>query len=430
MLYRLICACIFSMLLVLPLSVTATGVTNYDKLITADFWTQKNPDGDKLILDADGVEQFNAKIRLTSPTVPDFLSYPETVSGADLKAKIMNYEILEDELYLHGNKVSDNYKRILREQTNINNIPASVNVRYGVVVRRSSLRNLPTGEGLFYYAGDTDFDALQETTLDPGEPVIILHQSANKFFYYIQAINYSGWISTFNLAFTDEKTWRQFAAPEKFLVVTDANMTLKIGSEQVVYQQGSKLPILRSTEVYQVLTPMRKKDGTLMKEELFIKKDNPSVHEGYLPYTANNVIRSAFKFYGMPYGWGGMKKSVDCSSLLFNVYRTVGITLPRNADEQERGAGVCHDLTGLDIVQKQTAINALFPGSGLYMDGHCLMFLGNINNEPYGLHALGSYVNSKGERVVTMQVVVSDLSLIRGTGENFIEAMTSAVEFK
>lgn len=430
MLYRFLCVCIFTMLLALPLSAAAAGITNYDKLITADFWCQKNPQGEQIILDAQGVENFNAAVRKASVSVPDLLEYPDKVNGASLKAKIMHYDILEDELYLHGNKVSENYKKILRNQTNVNAIPATVTPRYGVIVRRSSLRNLPTGEGLFYYAGDTDFDALQETELDPGEPVIVLHQSVNKFFYYIQSVNYSGWISTFNLALTDERTWRQFADPDKFLVVTDANLTLKIGSEQVVYQQGSKLPIVRSSEVYQVLTPMRKKDGTLMKQELFIKKDNTAVHEGYLPYTSNNILRSAFKFYGMPYGWGGMKKSVDCSSLLFNAYRTVGIVLPRNADEQEQTAGMYHDLHNLGSAQKQAVINKLMPGSGLYMDGHCMMYLGNINNEPYGLHALGSYVNEKGERVVTMKVVVSDLTLRRGTGESFLESLTSAVEFK
>lgn len=206
MLYRFLCVCIFTMLLALPLSAAAAGITNYDKLVSADFWCQKNPQGEQVILDTEEVKALNDKIRAASPTVPDLLNYPSTVSGASLKTKIMNYEILEDELYLHGNKVSENYKKILRNQTNVNAIPAKVVPRYGVIVRRSSLRNLPTGEGLFYYAGDTDFDALQETELDPGEPVIVLHQSANKFFYYIQSLNYSGWISTFNVALTDEKT--------------------------------------------------------------------------------------------------------------------------------------------------------------------------------------------------------------------------------
>ena len=75
--------------------------------------------------------------------------------------------------------MSDNYKNILRTQTNIKAIPSTVNVRYGVTTARAAIRNLPSGQGLFYYAADKEFDVLQETMLDPGEPVAILHQSAN-----------------------------------------------------------------------------------------------------------------------------------------------------------------------------------------------------------------------------------------------------------
>ena len=38
-------------------------------------------------------------------------------------------------------------------------------MRYGVTVRRSNLRVLPTNEGLFYYPTDNNFDALQELLL-------------------------------------------------------------------------------------------------------------------------------------------------------------------------------------------------------------------------------------------------------------------------
>lgn len=430
MLYRLLNVCLLAVLLTFSHNASATGITNYNRLVSADYWTEINPDGDQLLLDAKGVQALNVKILGTSPSVQNLVNYPNTVKGSILKSKISNYDILLDELYLHGNKISDNYRRILRLQTNAENIPAQIIPRYGIIVRRSSLRNLPTGEGLFYYAGDNDFDALQETELDPGEPVIVLHKSANGFFYYIQTVNYSGWISTFDLALTDKGTWEDFAEPSKFLVVTDANLKLKVGGEQIVYQQGSRLPLLYDKDIYKVLTPIRKKDGTLAKEEIFIQKDNKAVHNGYLPYTSNNILRSAFKFYGMPYGWGGMKNSVDCSSLIFNAFRTVGIILPRNADEQELTAGIHHDLSGLGDSQKQAIINKLLPGSGLYMDGHCMIYLGKINNEPYCLHSLGSYVNEKGQRAVTMKVVVSDLTLRRGSGESFLQALTSAVEFK
>ncbi len=430
MLYKLFCTLLMAFCAVfLPSAGHAAGITQYPALVRADYWMEKNKDGDQVLLDAKGVKAFNAKIRSASRSVPDLLNYPATVSGDSLKTRIMDYLVLDDDLYLHGNKVSENYKNILRKQTNVGAIPAAVTPRYAVTVRRSSLRSLPTGEGLYYYAAERDFDVLQETSLDPGEPLIVLHQSANKYFYYVQSVNYSGWISTFNIAFTDKKTWQQYADPDDFLVVTAANMSLKTSGEQVLYQQGARLPLAgEQGSAYSVEAPIRGKDGNLQKERLLVPK-SADVHKGYLPYTSNNIVRSAFRFYGMPYGWGGLKNSVDCSSLVFNAYRTVGIYLPRNADEQEESAGTKVLLEALGDQQKTEAIDALSPGAALYMEEHTALYLGNINGVPYVIHSLGSYL-SGGQRHTAMKVVVSDLTLQRGSGDSFLTDLRTAVEFR
>ena len=431
MLYRLLCVCLLAFCCVArPGFAEAAGITNYEKLVSSQYWTEQNKDGDKVILDEKGVQAFNAKIREASRTVPDLLSYPATVSGDSLRTKIMDYAVLEDDLYLHGNKVSENYKNILRKQTNTGKLASSVNVRYAVTVRRSSMRILPTGEGLFYYAGDRNFDALQQTELDPGEPLIVLHESANKFFYYVQAVNYCGWISKYNIAFTDKSTWEDFASPKNFVVITDANVQLKVGSEQVLYQQGARLPLVNERgSLYTVLAPLRKKDGSLGTQELLLLKSRKDIHKGYLPYTSNNIIRSAFKFYGMPYGWGGMKNSVDCSSLIFNAYRTVGIILPRDADQQEASAGTSLLLAGLDENQRLEKICSLQPGAGMYMDGHAMLYIGKINAVPYAIHSLGSYYK-EGQRYVMMEVVVSDTTLCRSNGNSFTDELTTLDQFK
>lgn len=413
----------------LPYSAQATGITNYPVLVTPEYWLNKNTEGDNIILDANGVQSFNAKIRQKSRTVVDLANYPATYNGDSLKTKIMDYAVLDDDLYLHGVKVSENYKNILRKQTSVGTIPASVAVRYAVTVRRSPLRNLPTGEGLYYYAADKDFDALQETMLDPAEPVAVLHTSANGFFYYVQSVNYSGWVSKYDVALTDKNTWLQYVQPAKFLVVTDADYILKTAGENVYYQQGARLPVTSEKgNFYTVAAPSRSQYGGLIKQPLLIAKTNNSLHYGYLPYTSNNIVRAAFKFYGRPYGWGGLKNSVDCSSLLFNAYRTVGIVLPRNADEQEQSAGTKHALSGVSGNRIST-LDALTPGAGLYMDGHCMLYLGSINKDPYVIHALGSYYN-KGVRQREMSVVVSDLNLNRASGASFLQELTTAVEYK
>ncbi len=414
--------------LLCPVAAGAAGITNYPPLLNPAHWTAQNTNGDQLVLDSKGVSAFNARVRSASRTVPDLINYPASMSGDALKTKIMDYSVLDDDLYLHGNKVSENYKDILRKQTNINAVPATARLRYGVTVRRTAVRALPTGEGLYYYAGDTDFDALQQTMLDPGEPVIVLHTSANGYFYYVQAVNYSGWVSKFNVALAEKKDWLAFAKPEKFLVVTDAAYTLKTAGENVLYQQGARLPVDSvQGNVYIVLAPVRASSGVLQKQRLFVPKASGSVHYGYLPYTGNNIINAAFKFYGQPYGWGGLKNSVDCSSLVFNAYRTVGIILPRDADQQEQGAGTKHAMSGDDKMRKQQ-INRLQPGTALYMDGHVLIYIGQINGEPYAIHALGSHY-ANGSRKV-MRVVVSDLSLKRASGQTHLQALTNAVEYK
>lgn len=428
MLRRLLCLCLLCLCFI-SVPVNAAGITNFSKLVTADYWIENNTDGDTVLLDAQGVEAFNKQIRKVSPTVVDLENYPTTIKKRVLKAKLNNFEALDEDLYLRGNKVSENYKGILRNLVNAKAITGDVQVRYAVVVRRSNLRNLPTGEGLFYFAADKDFDALQETALDPCDPVAVLHTSENGQFHYVQTINYSGWVSTYDIAFTDRDTWLQYVDPKKFVVVVGKSVKLKTWDETVEYQQGSRIPLSSSDDGAYVLNVAgRGKDGNLDKVKVKVAK-NDALSEGYLPYTSNNILRSAFKFYGEPYGWGGLKNSVDCSSLMYNAYRTVGIYLPRNADEQEASVGLHVELAKLDDAGKLAAIKNLIPGAGLYMDNHCMMYLGKSNDIPFVLHALGSYYN-EGKTVRTMRIVVSDLTLTRHSGNTMLSDLTRAVEFK
>lgn len=65
----------------------------------------------------------------------------------------------------------------------------------------------------------------------------------------------------------------------------------------------------------------------------------------------------------------------------------------------------------------------------MYMDGHCVIYLGHSNDVPYVIHALGSYYQN-GRRISTMRVVVSDLSLGRSSGVSFLNDLTTAKVFK
>ena len=428
MLRRFLCLCLLCLCCV-AVPVNAAGITNFSKLVTADYWIENNTDEDTVVLDAEGIAKLNAEVRKKTPAVHDLENYPATIKGRNLKSMLTNFEALEEDLYLRGNKVSDNYKNILRSLVNTKAVTQEVAVQYAVVVKRANLRNLPTGEALYYFAADNNFDALQETALDPCEPVIVLHTSENKQFHYVQAANYRGWISVYDIAYTDRDTWLQFLKPKHFVVVVGKSIKLKTWNDNVEYQLGSRIPISsEDNKSYVLNVPGRNKNGNLEKVKVKVAK-NASLAEGYLPYTSNNIVRSAFKFYGEPYGWGGLKSSVDCSSLVYNAYRTVGVYLPRNADEQEASAGLHIDLSKLDDAGKLESINALPIGACLYMDGHCMLYLGKSNAIPYVLHALGSYYKD-GKSVNTMRVVVSDLTLQRHNGKTLLSDLTTAVVYK
>lgn len=411
----------------------AVGVTNYEPLTKSDYWIKNNPSGNTVLLDDKGIKNFNSSIQSISRTVVDLANYPDRISGDSLKTRVADYQLLEDELFLNGKKISPRYKELLRNLTNVNAISNVVENKYAVVVRRTNVRNLPTGQGLYYYDNDTEFDVLQETVLDPGEPVIVQHQSSNGWFYFVQAYNYYGWVSKLDIALTDKQTWLQYVKPKNFIVVTSKNLLVGLEKEKLLLQQGAKLPVYKeSNSSYTLDIPQRNLQTnqlehlhkTLSKQEL-----KASVHKGYMPYTSNNILKAAFEHYSMPYGWGGLKNSVDCSALIADVYRTVGIILPRNADEQASTAGKYYPLNDMNSQLRNAQILRLMPGATLYMDGHIMMYVGSSNNKPFVIHCLGShYVN--GQRSRTMKVVVSDLGLYRSNGNSFLDELLTCAEYK
>jgi cell wall-associated NlpC family hydrolase len=54
----------------------------------------------------------------------------------------------------------------------------------------------------------------------------------------------------------------------------------------------------------------------------------------------DDLVAEARAYLGVPYEWGGMSdRGIDCSGLVHMAFRRIGVTVPRDADQQE-DAGV------------------------------------------------------------------------------------------
>ncbi|MCH4157009.1 MAG: SH3 domain-containing protein [Acidaminococcaceae bacterium] len=406
------------------------GIVATGPLTTAEYWTKRNPAGNMLILNTAEVQAFNKKVRQTSPEMVDLANLPAQINGAPLKTALLNYSVLNATQYVKGHVADEKYKNLLKKLTNANAVPALIKPRYAVVTQRANIRTLPTDLGMFDTATDTYYDNLQETAIDPGEPVAIYHSSSNGQFYYVQSYNYRGWLNKYALGLTDKATWLKFVQPQRFLVVTGKEYQVPVGKQLQYYQQGSR--ILYDGEQngkHLVTVPERSVKGQLVltRREL-AKSSNLSL--GYLDYTENNIIREAFKFYGNEYGWGGLLNSVDCSSLVADAYRTCGIELPRNARQQKVTAGLNMDLTPLNHEQRFAAFRKLNPGSTIHLGKtHVMIFLGMLNGQPYVLHASSSYYDN-GQKIYVRKVLVSDLNLHNKNGYTFFDAVDNCRTFE
>ena len=415
---------------------SGAGITEDEALTDPAFWISAAHEANKVIMTGEQITAFNFEIAVKSQSIRDLQLLPETNDGEALREKASDVSLLNSKLYHGGILFSEEEKTLLKKELDLNILSGAIPIRYGIAVRRTDLRTLPMSEGLFDTPDDIFFDNLQETAVDPGEPLIILYPSASGKFLYIQTYNCRGWIRAEDTAVTDRAKWLEYLHPKNFLVVAGLNLYVSSEGEEILYQMGSRMLIkAKYLNAFIVLIPRRSADGTFFEEKQFVFVNNDNVSEGFLPYTRANLIRQSFKFYGAPYGWGGLMESEDCSGLLNDVYRVFGIFLLRNSGQQAKTAGVSTSFEGLSSPRRNALISeAVSAGDALFMKGHVMIYLGRDNGVHYAIHSLGShtihYSDCTKEKKRIMKVVVSDLSLRTWTGLQHIDALTNSISFR
>jgi len=424
------CAMVFIYYVVSSVSALASSAD----VNNVDFWRKNLKNGDAVIMNSNDITKYNKEMLRKQPTTNyDLKIYPKSVKGTALQAMLQENDFPTG--YVNGQSISGSFKNQILSNMNLGAVAAANPVKWGLAVRRSSLRLYPSVEGVFDDADEQEFDSLQATIINPGEAVAILHRSADLKWNFVQSNNYRGWVLADNIAETSYKEWLKWQNPDRFLVVTAAELNLQVNSEALLLEMGSHLPVVgKDKNNYIVQLPQRQGDGKAVFTKKMISADG-QVHLGNLPYTRANIIKQAFKFYGQPYGWGGLKDSVDCSSFVMDIYRSFGFMMPRDADTQEIAVGKVQSVTPQNV---QSVLDAALPGATLHMDGHVMLYLGHLDDQYYVINALGSYgdsnnVGSDGRlaRVPVMQVVTTDIkNTPLRNGKSFMEGLRTVKEWQ
>lgn len=390
------------------------------------FWIERVPYPDETILGPDEIAALNRSTEKDLGLLTDIAALGPSYPGADLTAVLAQslVDIRKRGLvYLDGTVPGDDLYRAVEAVMDLGSVPETVEVRYAVTVMPADLRILPADGGLYKKAGDGAFDRLQESGLDIGTGLAVLHPSADGRWLYVRSRLSAGWIRTASVAFCASGELQRYLGAQDAAVVTNARAWVwfdeGLTRPAAVVRMGTRFPVLAATEsgTVRIKIPSRERDGRVAWRDGYVRAGD--VNRGFLPYTARTVIEQAFRLFGAPYGWGDARGAQDCSRFIQEVFATVGVEMPRNSAGQDR-VGVLLDSLG----KAESGITTL------KLDGHIMLYLGAVDGTAYAIHALWGYaVPGKGgdsTRIVS-RVVVSDLSLGEGTAKGPLSARITTV---
>jgi len=398
------------------------------RMKTPGFWLSRHPFPDKLILSPDDLKDLNLYIEDELKLRRDITGIALRFSGEEISSGLKDTlnRFHKRGLYLaNGKKASPAFYQKIKENLNLDGISSEIKTRFGFVISYVDQRILPAKVGLYAKRKDIDFDELQNSALDIGTPLAVLHKSLDDKWYYAIGPLSLGWVEAEKVALCRLGQLKNFLEHPSFVVVIKAKGDIFLNPSLSDYydyaRMGARFPLCGKGDmgVAKVAIPFRKEDGTFFQKTAYIRKDE--VHQGHVPYTARNVIRQAFELLNTPYGWGGMYGEQDCSRFIQEIFATVGIALPRNSSQQAR-VGFLLEEFDRDSTEQEKIDGLARRGIGgitlLYLRGHIMLFLGMVDDSPYAIHSIWAYRQKAGRgniiRVVN-RVAVSNLSLGKGS---------------
>ena len=433
----------------------ASGVIGMEEAyLSPDFWIKRLAHADRVVLDTTAITAQNDKLMRLDDSMHDLRALPATLGREQVGGWVNDLSRRPDEpLYdVDGNQVPPATLDAIAANLALDAIPEQQPTRYGLVVRRAALRTFPTALRVFSEQGDTDIDRFQESALFPGTPVVVAHQSRDGDWLFVVSPRYAAWIEKRFVAEGAKDAVLGYVMKAPYRIVTGAKVNTVFTREQpqvseLQLDMGTRAPLAtvpanapvngQNPYTSHVLElPIRDSDGRLRFAPALLQKSTDTAGD-YLPLTQANIIRQAFKFLGERYGWGHDDNGRDCSGFVSDVYRSMGVLMPRNTGDQ--GASPAFNRTRFDPDdgrdKRMAAVAALQVGDLVYIPGHVMMMIGRVGDVPYMIHDTngGSYLAADGQlRSMHLNAVsVTPLTPLQfNATQSYIDRITNIVRIR
>ncbi|MBF0594578.1 MAG: SH3 domain-containing protein [Candidatus Omnitrophica bacterium] len=400
------------------------GVTS--EMRSAGFWVARHPSPDELIMTGKSITEFNRRLTAGGFT-EDLARVPAELPGVKVRAQLSGIidGLKKRTLYgSDGKAVSPDF--IAGFDREVDSVPDKVAVLCGFIVKSTALRLLPTAQPLYAEPGDVDFDEVQNSGLELGEPVVVLAHSRDHQWLYVHDAISSGWVTVASVARAPHAVFAKRLLSFRPLIITSARADLFLDKEMTEYltavRMGTTLAFKSlSPAFWEVDVPTVSAEGDVKFVAAYIPKKDASA--GPLAFTPRVIYEQAFKMLDAPYGWGDMNGGQDCSRFIQMVFATVGLQLPRNSAEQGKvGAMLGGFSEKLTPAEKSAIIvkNGLGAATILRLQGHIVLYLGSYSDKPFAIHSAWAYREPMPDGTQRARVIgrVAVTSLDLGAGSS------------
>lgn len=197
--------------------------------------------------------------------------------------------------------------------------------------------------------------------------ILIPEQSSKK-----DERGYPGWVPTVQLAAWSDAYTIQSGQPAVLVTAPHARLYDSQRQAGIELAYLTRLALLQEeADWVKVATPLG--DAFLRCEDVQVVTAGERIIEIQAENAGEAIVAHGKRFLGVPYLWGGMSSyGYDCSGFAYNMHRSVGIVIPRDASDQ---ATAGHKVEKEDLLPGDLLFFAYEEGKGRVH--HVGIYMGN-----------------------------------------------------